>query len=62
MSTHAKERQKRTLLALAILLIIGGAVVLLVLQRMPLPLRIVVGLGDIVAGAGLLLLVHQKFR
>jgi hypothetical protein len=62
MSANARERQKRTLIALALLLIVGGAVVLLLLTRMPLPLRLVVGLGDIVAGAGLLVLVRQNFR
>ena len=62
MSASLRERQKRTLLILAIVLIAGGATVLLLLQRMPLPLRILVGLGDIVAGCGLLVLVRQKFR
>ena len=62
MSASPRERQKRTLVALAILLIAGGAAVLLLLNRMPLPLRILIGLGDIVAGCGLLVLVRQKFR
>lgn len=53
-------RQKRTLRLLAGFLIIGGLVILLVLERMPPPLRIIVGLMDVVAGLGLLLLVRQK--
>ena len=62
MSISPRERQKRSLVALAILLIVGGAAVLLLLHRMPLPLRILIGLGDIVAGCGLLVLVRQKIR
>lgn len=54
------SRQKRTLQLLAGFLIIGGLVILLVLERMPAPLRIIVGLMDVVAGLGLLLLVRQK--
>ena len=61
MTSSPRERQKRTLVALAIILLVGGAVVLLLLQRMPLPLRIIIGLGDIVAGCGLLVLARQKF-
>ncbi|MBL9210880.1 MAG: hypothetical protein JNL92_10465 [Opitutaceae bacterium] len=53
-------RQKRTLRLLAGFLILGGLVVLALLDRMPLPLRIIVGLTDIVAGLGLLVLVRQK--
>ena len=45
MSASPRERQKRTLVALAILLIVGGAAVLFLLHRMPLPLRILIGLG-----------------
>ena len=57
-----RARQKRTIIALACVLIAGGLVVLLVLDRMPLPLRILVGLMDVFAGLGLLVLVRQKFR
>ena len=62
MNASPRARQRRTLVALAILLIAGGAAVLLFVQRMPLPLRILIGFGDIVAGCGLLVLVRQKFR
>lgn len=54
-------RQKATITVLALMLILAGAVVLLFLQKVPLPLRIVIGLGDIIAGWGLLILVRQKF-
>lgn len=54
-------RQRRTLIALATLLIIGGLVILFLLQRMPLPMRILVGLTDIVAGLTLLIVARQKF-
>ena len=53
-------RQKRTLRLLAALLILGGLFILLVLDRMPLPLRLIIGLMDVFAGLGLLLLVRQK--
>ena len=61
-SALKRNRQKRTITALAILLIVAGTIVLFFLDRMFLPLRILVGLGDIVAGWGLLILVRQKFK
>ena len=42
-------------------LIIGGLAVLLLLQRMPLPMRLLVGLMDVFAGLTLLVVVRQKF-
>jgi hypothetical protein len=60
--TARRARQKRTLLALATSLIAAGRVVLFVLKRMPLPLRIMVGLGDLFAGCVMLVLVRQKLR
>jgi uncharacterized membrane protein HdeD (DUF308 family) len=56
-----RARQKRTVTILAILLIVGGAVVLFLLTRMPLPMRILVGLTDLVGGAVLLVVARQKF-
>ena len=56
-----RARQKKTLLILGFALIAGGLVILLALQRMPTPLRILVGLTDIVAGLTLLIVVRQKF-
>jgi uncharacterized membrane protein HdeD (DUF308 family) len=56
-----KAKLKRTVLILAPTLIVGGILVLAFLQRMPTPLRILVGVGDIVVGLTLLLLLKQKF-
>jgi hypothetical protein len=53
-------RQKRTIRLLAGLLIAGGIAVLFLLPRLPVPLRIIVGLTDVVAGLVLLLVVRQK--
>lgn len=57
-----RARQKRTLQILAFALIAGGLVILFALQRMPLPLRILVGLTDVFAGLTLLVVVRQKFQ
>jgi hypothetical protein len=62
LSANRRNRQKRTLVSLASLLIVGGLVVLFVLERLPLPLRIFAGLGDVVAGCVLLVLSRQKFH
>ena len=56
-----RARQRRTIVILALLLIAGGLTILIALERMPLPLRILVGLTDLVAGLTLLILVRQKF-
>ena len=56
-----RARQKRTLQILAFALITAGVVILFALQRMPLPLRILVGLTDVFAGLTLLVVVRQKF-
>ena len=56
-----RSRQKRTITLIAAVLMLGGIVVLLALQRLPLPLRLLVGLGDIIAGGVLLVLLRQKF-
>lgn len=61
MSVDPRARQKRTIQLLSALLIAGGLAVLFFLTRMPLPLRILVGLTDVVAGAVLLVVVRQKF-
>ena len=54
-------RQKRMIVILAALLIAGGLTVLFALERMPLPMRILVGLTDVFGGLTLLVLVRQKF-
>jgi len=56
-----RARLKRTVLILAPVLILGGLAVLLFLERMPLPLRLIVGLGDIIVGLVLLVLLKQKY-
>ena len=56
-----RAKLKRTVLILAPVLILGGIAVLLFVDRLPMPLRLIMGLGDIVAGAVLLLLLRQKY-
>lgn len=58
---HRRRRQKRTVTALAVLLIAGGLAVLFLLPQIPLPMRLMIGLGDLFAGLVLLVLVRQKF-
>jgi hypothetical protein len=56
-----RVRQKKILMLLGCGLIAGGLVILIAVQRMPTPLRILVGLTDIVAGLTLLVVARQKF-
>lgn len=49
------------MLLLATVLAVGGIAVLAFLNRIPLPLRLAVGLTDLVASAVLFLIVRQKF-
>ena len=56
-----RARQRFTVLTLAAVLITGGFLVLFVLEKVPRPMRILSGLGDIVAGLVLLVLARQKF-
>lgn len=60
-ANNERARLKRTVLILAPVLILGGIAVLLFLDRMPFPLRMVVGIGDIFAGLTLLVLLKQKY-
>ena len=53
-------RQKRIVVISSCVLIVGGLVVLFALKRMPLPLRIGVGLTDLFGGIVLLVMVRQK--
>lgn len=53
-------RLKRTVLALACVLVVGGLVVLFALPRVPMPLRIMVGLTDLFGGLVLLVLLRQN--
>ena len=56
-----QSRQRKTLLLLATALIVGGLLILFVLKKMPLPMRILAGLGDVVGGCVLLVVARQKF-
>ena len=49
------------MLVLATVLLIGGIVVLAFLSLIPLPLRLAVGLTDLIASAVLFTVVRQKF-
>ncbi len=56
-----RARLRRQMLILATALALGGFVVLAFLSRIPLPLRLAIGLGDLIAAAVLFLVVRQKF-
>jgi hypothetical protein len=56
-----RRRQKRIVTTLAFLLIAGGLAVLFLLPQIPLPMRLMIGIGDLFAGLVLLVLVRQKF-
>ncbi len=61
MNSDLRRRQKRTLTLLGTVLVVAGLVILAFLQRVPLPLRLLLGATDLIAGAVLLLVVRQKF-
>jgi uncharacterized membrane protein len=54
-------RQKRTLIAVIILLIVMAGLVLTVVPKLPLPARIFVAATDLVGAAVLALVLRQKF-
>ncbi len=56
-----RVRLRKQMLILATVLAFGGIVVLAFLTRLPLPLRLAVGLTDLIASAVLFLVVRQKF-
>lgn len=56
-----RARQKIFVTILGFVLITGGLIVLFALKRMPLPMRLLVGLTDVFAGLTMLVLVRQKF-
>jgi hypothetical protein len=58
---YNQSRQKATVVTLATILVVAGLLLIFVLKRVPLPMRIFAGLGDLAAGAVLLVLVRQKF-
>jgi hypothetical protein len=56
-----RRRQRRQIGLLAWVLLAVGVAILLFLDRIPLPLRLLMVFVDLVAGAGLLVLRRQKF-
>ena len=60
-SEELRRRQRRQIGVLAWVLLIAGAAILLFLDRIPLPVRLLMGFVDLLAGAGLLVLRRQKF-
>ena len=58
---YRRSRQKLTVFVLGWFLLLAGILLIFVLKRVPLPIRIVAGLGDLVAGAVLLVLARQNF-
>lgn len=59
---YNRARQKFTIVSLAVFLIVVGVLLIFVLKRAPMPLRIIGGFGDLVAGFALLTLVRQKYN
>jgi hypothetical protein len=57
-----RRRQARTIAALAGVLIVGGLALVFLVDRLPLPFRLFLGLGDVIAGCVLLVVLRQKFR
>ena len=53
-------RQKRLVVFLSVVLIVVGAILIFALRRVPLPMRIMAGLGDVFVGCVLLVLVRQR--
>lgn len=56
-----RARLRRTVLILAPTLIVAGILILAFLTKMPLPLRLLTGFGDIIVGLVLLVLLKQKY-
>lgn len=56
-----RARQKKIVTLLGAGLILAGLIVLFALPRMPVPLRILAGLTDVIAGLVLLIVARQKF-
>ena len=57
-----RSRQKVTVTLLAAFMLVAGVLLIFVLKRAPLPMRVFMGLGNLVAGSALLVLVRQKFH
>ena len=59
-ATRKFTRQKQLVTVLAVLMIVLGILVGFVFRKLPLPLRITAGLGDVFVGCVLLVLVRQQ--
>lgn len=57
-----RRRLGRRLLLLGWLLVTAGGCVLIFLRTLPLPVRVLTGLTDLIAGAVLLATWNQRFR
>jgi uncharacterized membrane protein HdeD (DUF308 family) len=55
-------RQRRQVVVAASVLIVGGVLILFVLKRVPMPMRILIGLTDLTGGIVLLVLALRKDR
>ena len=53
-------RQRRLVAAFGVVLILAGILILFVLPRVPAPMRMMAGLGDLFMGLVLLVLVRQN--
>jgi predicted signal transduction protein with EAL and GGDEF domain len=53
-------RQKRIVMAASCLLIVGGFIVFFAVKRLPLPMRFMVAMTDIVGGMVLIILANRK--
>jgi nitrate reductase gamma subunit len=62
MLTPQRARQKKIVTVVGALMIVAGLVILFALRRVPLPMRVMAGLGDVFIGCVLLVLVRQKFE
>ncbi|HEY1109667.1 MAG TPA: hypothetical protein VGE76_13560 [Opitutaceae bacterium] len=56
-----RARLRRTVLILAPSLIIAGILIIAFLARIPMPVRLLMGFGNIIVGLVLLLLLKQKY-
>ena len=58
---YRRSRQKFTVFTLAGILIAAGLLLIFVLKRVPMPIRMFAGLGDLFVGLVLLVVARQKF-
>lgn len=56
-----RARLRRTVLLLAPTMIVAGILIIAFLDRIPMPVRLLMGFGNIIVGLVLLLLLKQKY-